>query len=1135
MINIKTSNGLEPLDLSKIQSKLKKYSENLDTDYLNIDLVATKVAANITDGITSQEIDEYTAQVCEQLSVEHPDYLILGGRILADRLQKEAPSKFSESVKALREFNEHLVSDDYYNTVMQHADYFDSLVKPERDFDVTIFEIESIKKKYLLATDQGLVETPQYYRMRVAVSLWGNDLDRVKQTYERLSQKQYTQAGCTSSQAGKQDGQLANCILMSVEDNLIDEHGIYDSLKQVANYQKGLAGLGVALTKLRAKGSDVAGEIGVCKGVLPVLKLLEQSVKYVFRGKKAGSIAVYLETWHADIMEYLKAKRPNTPIERGAPRLDYGLVVNDLFMQRVAEDGDWSVFCPKDAPELVEAYGEDFAKKYAAYEAAGKARKVYRARDIMNEILMVMQEAGQPYMLNKDEVNYKNNLKHVAPIIQSNLCVAPETLLLTKDGWGTISELDGQDVEVWNGEEWSLSKVAKTGENQALIQVKLTDGTTLDCTPYHKFYKITSYKNQTPVEVEAENLKKGDKLIKWSAPVIEQGEKMRYAYTHGLFCADGTYDAHHHPKLYLYNDKQVLLPYIDVKTTTAIPDSSNRINIMLPRDLASKFYVPLKGDLESKLEWLAGYLDGDGTVVKNKGNQSIQVTSVDRDFLLNVKMLLQTVGVQSKLRPSLPAQDRLLPDGKGGKQLFACQATYRLLITSNGVQQLLNLGYNPRRLQVTLNYVQRKADKFVQVESVNDFGRVDDTYCVNEPDRHMIAVNGMLTGNCIEITLPTNNGVLSTCNLGNIILPSCVENGKFNFEKLRQLSYEMCENLNQVIDKTYYPEQRGKDANLANRPIGIGIQGLADTFAMLDLAYESESARELNKQISETIYFGAMQASNDLAKERGVYPNYQGSPASQGQLQFDFWQDRELTFNKHAKTWEISKVSPVQLSGLWDWDSLKANIKKHGLHNSLLTAYMPTLGSSQVIGNTQSFEPFQPLVTKQKTLAGEFLLVNRHFVRDMIKAGLWTADLAKMVLDNDGSVQNIEGIPDNIKAKYKNYWEVSMKHMLVMAAERSPFIDHSSSQNWYVKKPSTKGLDEQQAEQVLQKYKVKLLTLVKIAHLLGLKTLVYYLETGFEQKTAVGNLKITKKKDAEPEPFNDGSGKRQFACEGGCE
>ena len=807
-MNIITSGGLEPLDLSKIQSKLEKYAYGLDLKHVNLGQIATKVVANITDNITSIEIDNYTAQVCEQLSVNHPDYLILGGRILADRLQKQAPKKFSESVQALRNFNKKLVDDHYYQIVQKHADYFDSLIQSERDFDVTIFEIESIKKKYLMSTDQGIVETPQYYRMRVAVALWGEDLERVKQTYERLSKKEYTQAGCTSSQAGKEDAQLANCILMAMEDNLVEENGIFDSLKQVANYQKGLAGLGVALTKLRAKGADVRGEVGVGKGVLPVLKLLEQSVGYVFRGKKAGSIAVYLETWHADIIEYLKAKRPNTPIERGAPKLDYGLVVNSLFMQRVNEGGDWSLFCPSQTPDLIEAYGEEFNQKYLKYEKTGLTKRTIKARDLMNEILMVMQEAGQPYMLNKDEVNWKNNLKHVAPIIQSNLC--------------------------------------------------------------------------------------------------------------------------------------------------------------------------------------------------------------------------------------------------------------------------------------------------------------------------------------IEITLPTNNGVLSTCNLGNLILPSCVENGQFNFEKLRQLSYEMCENLNQVIDTTYYPEERGRQANLANRPIGIGIQGLADSFAMLDLAYESLEARELNKQISETIYFGAMQASNDLAKQKGAYPNYTGSPASQGELQFDFWQNKEVDFNKETKTWEVSKSSPVKLSGLWDWDNLKQNIKKNGLYNSLLTAYMPTLGSSQVIGNTQSFEPFQPLVTKQKTLAGEFLLVNRHFVRDMIKADLWSPELAKMVLDNDGSIQNIEGIPDQIKLKYKNYWEVSMKQMLVMAAERSPFIDHSSSQNWYVKKPSTKGLDDKQADQVLQKYKVKLLTLVKIAHMLGLKTLVYYLETGFDQKTSVGNLKIQKKNN-EQEFSSNGTGKRQFACEGGCE
>ena len=283
---------------------------------------------------------------------------------------------------------------------------------------------------------------------------------------------------------------------------------------------------------------------------------------------------------------------------------------------------------------------------------------------------------------------------------------------------------------------------------------------------------------------------------------------------------------------------------------------------------------------------------------------------------------------------------------------------------------------------------------------------------------------------CTEIMEYTSKDEVAVCNLASIALPKFVniEAGEFDHQKLFDVTYHATGNLNRVIDVNYYPVEEARNSNMRHRPIGLGVQGLADTFAMLNMAFESDAARTLNKDIFETIYFAACTASKDAAIAEGAYSTFQGSPASQGLLQFDLW-----GMNEH--------------SGRWDWDSLKADIMEHGMRNSLLLAPMPTASTSQILGNNECFEAFTSNLYVRRTLSGEFVVLNKHLVKDLIALDLWSLAMKDDILRHKGSIQAIDTIPEHIREMYKTTWEIKQKRVLDMAADRGAYIDQSQSLN----------------------------------------------------------------------------------------
>ena len=860
-------------------------------------------------------------------------------------------------------------------------------------------------------------------------------------------------------------------------------------------------------------------------------------------GRRNGSIAVYLEPWHADIYDFLDLKKPHGNEEDRARDLFYSLWIPDLFMERVRDNGIWSLMCPNLCPGLSDNWGDKFKELYEGYEKEGKFIKQVSAQELWFKVLESQIETGTPYLVYKDAANRKSNQQNLGTIKSSNLCVAPETMILTDKGYYPIKELNEQSVNVWNGKEFSQTVVKQTGKMQKLITVQLDNGMSVRCTPYHKFYIETGSR---PVEksraviIEAANLKLGTKIIRYDTPLINStGENLKYAYTQGLFAAEGTYskfeeDMKHRcnykkwettdfckrhqnnvheyeddsekcrassycdkPMMWLYGEKKKLVKYVDWLYTFN-NNSVDRIDLALPLDIKEKYYVPVNDNLESKIKWLEGWVDGDGSIVQLDGIKNIQVSSTNKEFLMKVIYMLQTLGIQSRISSVHKAGYREMPDGKGCKKEYYCNETFRINIDSESLLKLKEVGFNPKRLQISdMRAPHHKTNRYTKVSGVIDNNEYDDTYCFNEPKEHKGIFNGILTGQCSEIIEYSSPNEIAICNLASICLPTFIETDKdgnkfFNFEKLHQITKILTKNLNKVIDVNYYPLDKARTSNLLHRPIGIGVQGLADAFILMRMPFESDEARELNKLIFETIYHGSMEASLEISKKRhnliknslntnipkdvnylneneydppatskypGAYSSFEGSPASRGQLQFDLWN--------------------VEPTSRYDWSSLKKEIQEYGIRNSLLLAPMPTASTSQIMGFNEACEPYTSNIYKRKTMAGEFILINKYLVKDLQEIGLWNKDIKNKIIINEGSIQDINEIPSHIKHLYKIVWEIKQKSIIDLASDRGVYICQSQSMNLFMEDPDFK----------------KLTSMHFYAWQKGLKTGIYYLRT----------------------------------------
>ena len=724
---VKRSGRIEDMKFDNITNRIKNLtyglSENCDSSK-----VAQQVASSLYDGITVQEIDTLSAEVCIGLITSDPDYEILATRITASNIQKVCPNNFHIAMKKLAKAG--IVTEEVARIAGRVRDDIDT----KRDYDFGYFGLKTLEKSYLQRLDGILMETPQYMFMRVAIGIHGEDIDSVLETYDKMSQGMFIHATPTLFNAGTPRPQMSSCFLIANKEDSIN--GIYGTLTECAQISKWAGGIGMHIHDVRANKSRIRGTNGQSDGIIPMLRVFNATARYVNQaGRRKGSIAVYLEPWHADIMEFLELRLNQGDEEARCRDLFSSLWIPDLFMKRVEEGGQWSLFCPDKAPGLSDAVGEEFEALYTKYEEEGRANATVPAADVWKAILKSQTETGTPYMLYKDACNKKSNQKNLGTIKSSNLCTE----------------------------------------------------------------------------------------------ILE-------------------------------------------------------------------------------------YTDKDETAV---------------------------------------------------------------------------------------------------------------------------------------------------CNLASIALPKYVneETRTFDYEKLHEITKIVTKNLNRVIDRNFYPVETARKSNMRHRPIGLGVQGLADVFILCRYAFDSDEAKEMNARIFETMYHASLEASCELAEAQGSYETFEGSPASQGELQFDMWEGE-------------TKLH-------YDWDALKERIKEKGLRNSLLMAPMPTASTAQILGNNECFEPYTTNIYLRRTLAGEFVIVNKHLVNDLKKIGLWSKDMKDLMVKAGGSIQNISDIPDDIKNLYRTVWEIKMKDVIDMAADRGRFIDQSQSMNLFMESPTMS----------------KLSSMHMYAWKQGLKTGMYYLRS----------------------------------------
>jgi ribonucleoside-diphosphate reductase alpha chain len=1071
-----------------VNNFLKGFQDKYNFKKVDFKDISKKILIGLQGSISLNDFYNFVADTCVVNTSIHPEYNKLASKILCERIHKMTESDILTISNVLYNNLDNkgerfpLLADAYYDFVINNYQKINDKLDYSRDYEFDYFGLRTLERSYLMrlrtykkvnkkiVNDDIIIERPQHLFMRVALFIHMDDLEKAFESYDLLSNKYFTHATPTLFNAGSPRPQMSSCYLLACEDSM---NSITETIGDIMQISKWAGGIGVHISGVRGDGSIIRGTNGLSDGVLPLCAGFNWISKYVNQGgKRNGSIAVYMEPWHTDIFQFCELRMNTGSEEKRCRDLFLALWIPDLFMKRVEADETWSLMCPDQCPGLNKCHGEEFEKLYEKYESEGKFTSQVKARKLFKHILVCQSETGFPYMCYKDSANKKSNQQNLGTICSSNLCVSGDTYILTKKGQFPIKNYVDKNVNIWNGSEWSKVIVKKTGIDKDLVRVSLSNGTHIDCTPEHKFYIQESYKSKSK-EISARELQSGNKLIKWNLPkdVKCRTTEFKYPYTHGFFCGDGTTVDNYsktlkYPVLTLYGDKKLLIDHID-KTSYSDNNNSNVIHVTLPKDLEPKFKIPLNNNKNTQLRWLEGFFDADGSVCRNGTNESLQACSIEKDFLIEMRLMLQTLGIESKVTLAKKARKEMLPDGKGGEKLYDCKPLWRILINSNGLYKLSLIGFAPKRLNFVTREPQRDAEQFVEVLSVTNLVDKQDTYCFTEPLKHMGMFNGILTGQCAEIIQYSDDKETAVCNLVSLCLPRYIKQNKagrnvYDYNKLMEVTRVAVRNLNKVIDLNYYPTEKTRVSNMKHRNIGIGVQGLSDVYNFMGFAFDSPDAEYMNKRIFETIYYASVDESKELAKIHGPYESFKGSPFSEGKLQYHLW-----------------NLSSKDLVTSYDWDKLAEEVKTYGTRNSLLTALMPTASTAQIMGNYEGFEPYLTNIFVRTTLAGEFIVINENLVKDLEALKLWDEDMRKLIIIYNGSIQNIDNIPDNIKERYKTAFELKLKSIIKQSVERGPFIDQSQSMNLFQPKPN--------------------FTVLYSAHMYGwksgLKTGMYYLRT----------------------------------------
>ena len=778
---------------------------------------------------------------------------------------------------------------------------------------------------------------------------------------------------------------------------------------------------------------------------------------HLIHNTRKGAIAVYIEPWHIDVRDFLDLKKNSGEERRRAHDLFPALWLNDLFMQRVENDETWTLFDPYEVSELTTLYGEEFEAHYVELESnESLIKEVISAKVLWKMILRSYFETGNPFLAFKDAANKANPNQHSGVIRSSNLCVTGDTKVLTKKhGYIKIKKVAGKTLECWNGEEWSKTELFQTSKSQKVLKVNLSSQQTIEATPYHKWSVVRQDKygaNIGEVIKRTHELKVGDKLSKFELEPIPHGrKKLEFAYENGFYSADGTVVKNNSligSKIYLYHEKRNLVNFFAGYKHLNRADKMINLNYEHGK-LKKKFFIPNhKYSVQSRLDWLAGYIDGDGTLTSNKSAESIQIASTNNDFLLEIRLMLQELGVYSVVSHFKDEGYELLPknDGSGESKEYWCKKQIRLLIAGSSLNTLIDLGYVGHRVQPTKRVYNRSAVRFVKVESVIDENESKATYCGTEPKRSKMMFDGVMTLQCTEIFQNTSpnkyfikviyddqsfdlfdeneevrvdsgivklgrkitaldsinnkrvwivekekvDGDTAVCNLASVNLSKV--NTAEDIARVVPTAIRMLDN---VIDLNFYPLAKVKKTNEKSRAIGLGVMGEAQMLAEQAIGWGSHEHFNKIDEVMESVSYHAIRASSDLSLEKGAYPTFEGSEWSKGIFPID-------KANKEA----CKLVDRGGLFGYnYDWQELKSKVKSDGMRNGYLMAIAPTSSISILTGTTQAIEPVYKRKWFEENLSGLIPVVVPNLSPDTWEYYTPSYDLDQRLLIKAGAIR----------------------------------------------------------------------------------------------------------------------------------
>lgn len=743
---------------------------------------------------------------------------------------------------------------------------------------------------------------------------------------------------------------LHNCFGSLISDSM---DSILYTQAEVGMMTKMGGGTSAYFGKLRERGASIKDN-GKSSGSVHFMQLYDKLISVISQGSiRRGNFAAYLDIDHKDIVEFLTIRSEGSPIQD----ISFGVCVPDYWMEEMIS-GD------KDK------------------------------RAVWAKVLESRSNTGFPYIFFTDNANKgaPDVYKDLKPkITHSNLCVSPETKILTSSGYIKISELEGQNIEVWNGKQWSKTTVVKTSNNSKLIKINFSNGQSIECTPYHKFYIQRGYKKGTGknkleiIEKRAIDLCENDKIIKFKIPVIEFKKTMKDAYTQGFFTGDGC----------RYGEKILLNKSLVGSFAGNYNYEQDKIRFSINNSY-KKFEVPLEHSIESRVDWLSGLSDSDGTIAECDGLQALQIGSVNLEFLKQVQLMVQTLGVNSKITLCREEGFKELPDGNGGRKEYFCQKLYRLLIGADGVYNLGKLGFKTKRLKFNYLKPNRNTERFVFVESIEDNNREDETYCVNEPIEHKVVFNGILTGNCTEIMLPDSEDESFVCDLSSMNILYYDEWKNTNSVEL--LVYFLDAVMTEFIEKANNVKFMQRAVRFAerHRALGIGWIGWHSFLQSKMIPFESIEAKGYNVEIAKNIKKNAYAASKKLAEEYG---------------------------------------EPETLVG-------------HGRRNTTLLAIAPTKSSSFILGQvSEGIEPNRTNYYIKDLAKGKFTIKNKYLEDLLQSKDKNTQDVWNSILKNGGSVQHLDFLSDKEKAIFKTFAEISQREIIIQTAQRQKYIDQGQSTN----------------------------------------------------------------------------------------